>query len=244
MSDLPLVALHGWGAHAGIWSALSKNDDSKQWLALDLPGCGLRRGEPLTGFDETVDRLAAAAPPRCAVAGWSLGGQLALAWAARHPRQVECLVLIAATPRFVAAADWAQGMNAALFASFAADFANEPRKTWRRFLRLQTQADAQQRAAARTLEALLGEDLPGDAPALAGMLDWLRDGDLREQAAGLTLPTLLIHGASDTVTPLAASQWLAQSMPGAGLAVLDGAGHAPFVSDAGAVRRLIAEFLP
>lgn len=243
MSSLPLVALHGWGAHAGMWTVLSENDHSKQWLAVDLPGCGARRGENLPGFDETVDRLSAAAPPRCAVAGWSLGGQLALAWAARHPRQVERLVLIAATPRFVAAGDWAQGMNPAVFSAFASDFAREPRKTWRRFLRLQTQAEAQPRAAARALDALLGEDLPGDAAALALMLDWLRAGDLRALAAGLALPALLVHGASDAVTPPAASAWLAQCMPGARLAVLDGAGHAPFASDPGAVRRLIAEFL-
>jgi pimeloyl-ACP methyl ester carboxylesterase len=50
-------------------------------------------GEPLTVAGHVAD-LAAVAPPRVAIVGWSWGAMLGLSYAARHPGRVSALVLV------------------------------------------------------------------------------------------------------------------------------------------------------
>lgn len=239
MSRLPLVLLHGWGSHAGVWGeVIAGLDLAHTVIAADFPGDAAAIGT----MDAAVDELAAIVPGRCVLAGWSLGGQLALAWARRHPQQVARLVLMAGTPRFVSAPDWAQGMDAATFADFAAGLAVDPVATLRRFLLLQAQGDAQARAVARRLEAMLaGRPAPGPA-VLAAMLDWLRDTDLRAVLPDIRQPALVLQGDRDRITPPGAGEYLAAHLPQARLVMLAGAAHAPFVSDPDRVCRLMADF--
>jgi pimeloyl-[acyl-carrier protein] methyl ester esterase len=240
MNALPLVLLHGWGTHAGVWSDLIAGLElGHSVIAPDFPGDGAAESCMVDGV---IDRLAAIAPERCMVAGWSLGGQLALAWALRHPQQVARLGLIATTPRFISAADWPHGMAAAALAGFAAELATDPAATLRRFLMLETQGDAQARTVARRLDAALAARPVPAADMLMRTLEWLRDNDLRAELPQILQPALVIHGDRDRITPLAAGEHLARHLPHARLEVLGGAAHAPFVSDPQAVCCLITEF--
>lgn len=54
--------------------------------------------------------------------------------------------------------------------------------------------------------------------------------DLREEAASIQAPTLVIWGKKDPVIPLKAGRTIATTIPGARLELLD-TGHAPQVSD-------------
>ena len=47
----------------------------------------------------------------------------------------------------------------------------------------------------------------------------------RERLAGVTAPTLVIHGDEDEILPLAHGQATAQAIPGSKLVVLPGVGH-------------------
>jgi pimeloyl-ACP methyl ester carboxylesterase len=59
----------------------------------------------------------------------------------------------------------------------------------------------------------------------------------------VTRPTRLIHGAHDSLVPLAAAERLCAAMPNARLRMMPDAGHAPHVSEPGAVAAAILEFL-
>jgi pimeloyl-[acyl-carrier protein] methyl ester esterase len=100
------------------------------------------------------------------------------------------------------------------------------------FLALQVRGS---RAATEALAALRGaleqHGLP-DPRALAAGLALLRDNDLRAHVPGIAVPTLLISGQHDRVTPPAASNWLAGALPRARHVELPRAGHAPFLSHA------------
>lgn len=240
---LPVVCLHGWGSDSRVWSDVIKNNEQNQCLTFNLPGYGANPSAPAKSFDAALEQIAAAAPGRCHVLGWSLGAQFALAWAARYPAQVEKLVLIAATPRFVAAPDWPQGMAAETFNAFAEALALEPGPTWRRFLRLQAQGDAAAKTVVRALDAALGAAPPADTAVLCDSLNWLRDNDLRAACRTIAQPCLLLHGREDQITPATVGVWLAVQLPAARLCLIDGASHAPFLSAPAVVGEEIAQFL-
>lgn len=230
-----LVLLHGWGAHGGVWAEVSARlGDRIAVQAPDIDGSG--------SVDDAVDRLAARSPARCVVAGWSLGGQLALSWAQRHPAQVTGLILLAATPRFVAAPDWKHGMAAAAFEEFAAMVEADAAVALRRFRLLETRGDVCARAAIRQLDRLLAARMTGDAAVLARMLGWLRDTDLRAVLPAIRQPVLVIHGDRDSVVAPAAADFLAAQLPRARFERIAGAAHAPFVSAAERVCVLINGF--
>jgi pimeloyl-ACP methyl ester carboxylesterase len=69
-------------------------------------------------------------------------------------------------------------------------------------------------------------------------------GDVVPLGTGLTMPLLLIQGAEDGVTPLAANAArLVEAVPGARLVVLDGCGHLPELEMPERVNELIRDFL-
>jgi len=70
---------------------------------------------------------------------------------------------------------------------------------------------------------------------------WL--ADQRERAAAIGVPTLVVCGAEDKVTPPALSRELAALIPGARYAEIPGAGHLSNLEQPGAFNRLVGEFV-
>jgi pimeloyl-[acyl-carrier protein] methyl ester esterase len=230
-----LVLLHGWGAHGGVWADVA----ARLCAGMTLLTPDLAASDNL---DDMADRIAAAAPSRCSVAGWSFGGQLALAWARRHPQQVRRLVLIATTPKFVADGSWPQGMALTAFENFAAIAAADAGAALRRFRLLETQGGREARSVARRIGQLLAtRALPGPG-ALLQVLRLLRVTDLRAALPEVAQPVLVIHGDADRVVTPAAGEYLAAKLPQAHLERMAGTAHVPFVSDPDAVGALIGEF--
>jgi pimeloyl-[acyl-carrier protein] methyl ester esterase len=178
-----------------------------------------------------------------AVCGWSLGGQVALHWAASHPQQVRKLVLIASTPCFAEREDWFFGMEAATLAQFADELEKNYAATLRRFLSLQVRGSENERELLTALRARLFAHGEPDVASLRNGLAILRDADLREELPAVTQPTLVITGERDKLTPPEASYYLAQVLPDASLEDVQGAAHAPFLSHAGQVIAPMIRFL-
>jgi pimeloyl-[acyl-carrier protein] methyl ester esterase len=239
-----LVLLHGWGMHAGIWDALMPALSRRFRVhAVDLPGHGASAScDPYT-LPRIAAELARQMPSRCLVCGWSLGGQVALAWAGAAPRQVERLVLVSTTPCFTRRADWPHAMEAAVLQDFAQALAGDYEATLKRFLALQALGDAQARRVMQQLRtSLLARSRP-DAHVLEQGLQILRDTDMRGSMAAIGQPVMLIHGDRDTLTPLAAAEHIRDALPDARLAVMRGAAHAPFIADAAGFSAHLTEFM-
>lgn len=227
MTEAPLVYLHGWGLHGGIWSETAA---LMPGLTPDLPGYGEAPSTVPYSAEALADALAATLPNKAAVCGWSLGGMVALALAARHPHKVARLVLVATNPAFVSRPDWQYGLAPEVLAEFARTLREDYKATLLRFLSLQARGGDQARAV---IERLRGDVFMRGEPAagvLAAGLDLLREVDLRGVVAQVRCPVLVVHGAYDMLCPSGAGRWLAEHLPDARLALHERAAHAPFLS--------------
>lgn len=226
----PLVLLHGWGLTPAVWQPLVERLPAELRIhAPVLPGHG-RAAPAGARLADWSDALRDQLPAGAVVCGWSLGALVALDLARRHPDKVCRLMLIGATPRFVASADaeWPHGLDAATVAGFVTGFAADPAATLRRFVALQALGDANRRAVASGLgNALAVED---DTSGRASGLSILADTDLRDDVAAIRQPAWLLHGGHDALMPVAAARWLATRLPEARLTIFDDCGHAPFLS--------------
>lgn len=227
----PLVMLHGWGMHSGIWSgAAAQLAEHYQVHCVDLPGHGASAPMDEFTLDSVAGRLAAHFDESISLCGWSLGGQVALHWAAREPQKIKCLVLVTSTPCFAEREDWLFGMPQDTLRHFAAELGMNHAATLRRFLALQVRGSEGEREVLGVLrESLFSRGEP-HLDALRGGLEILRDADLRGVLPQVRQPTLAIAGQRDKLTPPQASQYLAQAMPDARVVEIAGAAHAPFLS--------------
>ncbi len=227
----PLVMLHGWGMHGGMWGdAVVQLAQHFQVHNVDLPGHGA--SGPLDSFtlDNVVEHLAEQFDQPVNLCGWSLGGQIALHWAMRRPEKIKRLILVASTPCFAERDDWRFGMPQVTLRQFAAELENDFAATLRRFLALQVRgSEGERKLLAKLRELLLSRGEP-DLAALRGGLEILRDADQRAVLPGITQPVLIMAGERDRLSPPQASRFMAQKMPNARMVEIKGAAHAPFLS--------------
>jgi pimeloyl-[acyl-carrier protein] methyl ester esterase len=247
---MPLLMLHGWAMHSGLWFPLLPRLIERYRMHLvDLPGHGY--SEALVAPPLSLRRIVEAVelaitetsvPGPLMILGWSLGGQVALEWARLRPERVGALVLMSTTPCFVQRPDWRHAMAEATLRQFGDELTVAYRQTLRRFVALQVQGSEHARDALASLRSQLfarGEPSP---QVLRDSLELLASSDLRSGIGAISQPALLIAGDRDTLTPVTAARWLASALPRASLLVVPGAAHAPFLSHPEAVVEALDAF--
>jgi len=243
----PLVLLHGWAMHSGIWGGLVADLARRHRVhAVDLPGHGFSAPEPsftIEGVVRSLDAAFAAERSPLTVIGWSLGGQIALVWALAHPERIARLVLVAATPRFVTGDGWEHAMPGETLQRFGDELGVAWKATVLRFLTLQMRGSEHGHATLAAMRAELfarGEPSPH---TLTEALAVLSTTDLRADVGRIAQPALVIAGDRDTLTPATAGEWLAAAMENGRCARIDGAAHAPFLSHPDEFGKAIRGFL-
>ncbi|MDX1610217.1 MAG: pimeloyl-ACP methyl ester esterase BioH [Halofilum sp. (in: g-proteobacteria)] len=236
----PWVLLHGWGFDARVLEPLARRlAVGRRVLAVDLPGWG--DSDPVADGSDPA-RLAQAVlarvPRPAHWLGWSLGGLVALAAAAREPAAVAGLDLLAASPRFTAAPGW-PGIEPAELTAFIEAVTDDPAGAHRRFLGFQLAGSAHARRTLRVLRRQAAAATLPSAGTLQSGLELLRQADLRTELAALSCPVRALLGGADPLVPAAVGERLAAA--GVAVHVLEGAGHAPFISHADAVLARLME---
>jgi pimeloyl-[acyl-carrier protein] methyl ester esterase len=227
----PLVLLHGWGMHSGVWQHLIKRLSSQYMLYLvDLPGMGGSRPIEPYHLHALADEVAQVIPGVSDILGWSLGGLVAQRIALNQPDRVRRLILMGTTPCFVAQPDWQHGVAPVHFNAFADSVNRDYKETILKFLTLQCMKAKDARATIKQLRQSFETKPTPTQTTLQRSLHILLESDLREEVSRLRKPTLLIHGDRDTLTPVTAAHWMSQNLPMAYLRVMAGAAHAPFLS--------------
>jgi pimeloyl-[acyl-carrier protein] methyl ester esterase len=240
----PLVLLHGWAMHGGVFAPLVERLASRFTLHLvDLPGHGFSRdsGVPLQ-LDACVDAVCEVVP-RASWCGWSLGGLVALHAAAMRPDDVPALAMLCASPCFVKGEGWKHGVSAEIFRSFADGLRNDYRGTLQLFIALEAFGSDHAKDDIRSLRGELFARGEPSAEALAAGLELLETSDLRGALPTLAVPSLWIGGRRDRLVDPRAMQEAAALAPNASAHVIEHAGHAPFLTHVNEVATLLADFI-
>ncbi len=219
-----VVLLHGFAGTGRAWDAVIERLDRERYNALapDLRGHGdAREARPIT-FDAVVADVLAAAPPRFALCGYSMGGRIAQHVALAAPERVERLVLVATTAGIEddaeRAARRADDERLAAFAeqatieTFADCWAAQP-----------LFAGTPPEAARIWREDLLRNDPRGLAAVLRGLGTGAM-APLWDRLPTLTIPATVLAGADDPKF-VALGERLATALPAAQLEIVPAAGH-------------------
>ena len=246
-SGPPLVLLHGWAMHGGVFAPLvARLRDTYTLHLVDLPGHGGSRQCTVPLALDACARAIVDAVPVAPWLGWSLGGLLALHAAHAWPDRVPALLMTCASPRFVRGEpqdDWRHGVSAEIFRDFATGLRNDYRGTLDRFIALEAFGSDHAREEIRELRAeVLARGEP-DPAVLADGLELLERTDLRPLLPELAVPSLWVAGRRDRLVDPRAMQAAAVLAPNAAMHVVEHAGHAPFLTHADTMAAHIRTFL-
>jgi pimeloyl-ACP methyl ester carboxylesterase len=234
----PLVLIHGTSASLHTWEGWVKALSARhRVISFDLPGFGLTgpnasgdyRGDSYARF--VLDLMDQLKVQRMAVAGNSLGGEVAWRTALMAPQRVTKLILVdAAGPDFrsdsvpigfLAARvpvlnrvfDWV--LPRPMVVASVRNVYGDPSRV----------NDA---LVDRYYELALRE---GNRRALVQRLQQNQRGQDAERIRELTLPTLILWGGRDRLVPLSVGRQFEQDIAGSELVVFDELGHVPHEED-------------
>ena len=239
-----VVFVHGVGGSLTTWSLnLPALAAQFRICALDLVGAG-SSAKPSTDYSvpalaSVLARFLDALGPdwqRVSIVGHSLGGAVALAFAASYPQRIERLVLVDSA-----------GLGPEIDRTALDLMRYQPtRENLRAELtRFFAQSGLIQQALVEQLYQQ--RTLPGAHEALVATADAaFADGqqriDLRDTLSGLNIPVLVVWGDADAVIPVAHAQE-ARRAPQSRLEVFAGGGHCPHIESADALNQLLQSFL-
>lgn len=235
-----VLLIHAFPLDARMWDPqLAALSDGLPVVAPHLPGFG---GTPGVGdvmsmasaADRCLEALDAAEVDRAVVCGVSMGGYVAFELWRRAPERFAGLIL-ANTRAGADTEEGATGRRALaerLLAEGNGFLVESPPPL------LSEHANDELRRRVRDLIAT--QPAASIAAASLGMAE---RPDSTPDLAGIEVPTLVVTSNGDTLIPPAVTSPMADEIPGAELAVIDGAGHLSNLEAAGAFDELLAHHL-
>lgn len=234
----PLFLLHGFPMDARMWRHTVSYMQADRLVLAPYAGDLMSAETPsmammARGAMLSADALAPAS--RWVVAGLSMGGYVALEIACQFPDRVAALVLCdtrasADTPEGKANRD-AMARAVAEQGVLAATAAMREK-----LLAPETGEDVREELAEMAASRSPDE--------IASFQMAMRD---RKDHTGLlpriSVPTLVVVGEFDTISPIEVAKEMADAIPGAHLAAIPGAGHVPPLENPDAFHRVLADFL-
>lgn len=227
----PLVLVHGAGGTLAHWPSALRRLPGTAVYALDLPGHGKSGGAACTAIEAygaVVEHFIDALDlPPVVLAGHSMGGAIAQQVALHAPHKLAGLGLVATGARLPVAPQILDGIHSAFVDTIhlIAEWVYGP--TVGPGLRADYVADLQRAGA-----AVLHDDFSA-----------CNAFDRRGQLGGIALPTLIVCGHADRMTPPKFSRSLHEELSNSALHLIDDAGHMVMLERTDQVAARFQDFL-
>jgi pimeloyl-ACP methyl ester carboxylesterase len=191
--------------------------------------------------DKTMAEMAASilatAPPRFALIGISMGGYVSLEIMRQAPERVIKLALLSTSARPDSPAQIRQRRSLVALAR-ARDFRTTLAQALGAILHLTHRGDPALSELTVRMGLVVGIDgLARQVEAIIGRID------SRPSLSAISVPTLVLVGEDDTLTPLERSEELAAGIPNARLVVVPQCGHASTLEQPEAVNLALIEWI-
>ncbi|HEV8609623.1 MAG TPA: alpha/beta fold hydrolase [Thermoanaerobaculia bacterium] len=235
-----IVLIHGYPLDGAMWSGVARALAPKfRVLKPDLPGRGHTEAaapETIAGYADFVEALLSELPGPVGLAGFSFGGYIALELMKRRPEKVRALALVDTR----ASADDPAG-KAKRDETIGAVRANGLRPVVESMpAKLLSPESLGRPDLVERVQRMISRQKPETVEAdLAAMRD-------RPDSTGflpeIAVPTLVVVGGQDVLTPPADSEKMAAAIPGARLVTVPGVGHLTPMERPKAVSQVLEEF--
>ena len=249
-----IVFVHGWGLTLQSWMGqMSVLQDRFRVIAYDWRGHGLSDPTPPYDFsvlarelDGLLDQLDVHSPVLC---GHSMGGTIVMDYMTTCTRSLSAVLLVDTNlpgtrwDRFV---HWmrCEGSSAATELLGRALGRRRALEVISRVYGYEFWADAWRAGHPQEYAAWRRQFAEGD---FSGMINAYRASARRQNPEpamrALALPALVVNGTADRVFSVKMAKRIAGSIPGARLALVEGAGHMSMCEQPGTVNDYIVDFL-
>ena len=197
-------------------------------LAVDLPGHRFSEGQPATRVEPYAEYLqdftTSLNLPPFVLIGHSLGGAVAVTYALRHPEQLQAVILIS-TGGALRIAPKVRGLLR------QGDYAKINSCTYGPCAGQELLAKGERMFRSIPLQVFYAD------------LETCEHYDALNRLKEITLPTLIICGEQDQITPPRLSRFIAGQIGGAKLCLLPDCGHMPILEKPAAVNERIRSFV-
>jgi pimeloyl-ACP methyl ester carboxylesterase len=239
----PILFIHGFPLDRTMWRHQLAGLSRWKRIAPDLRGAGASSA-PADGYsvaryaDDIVQVLDTLGLERTVVCGLSLGGYILFELLRRHAARVRAAIFCSTK----AAADSAEARRGREEMAALAEREGTGAIAERLVPQLLAPATfaAQPDVVAHVREMINRTPIPG----LVGALRAMRDRpDSTPLLGGIKVPTLVVAGEEDKITPAEGMRAMAQAIPGAQFAAIPAAGHLAPLEQPLATSRTLADFL-
>jgi len=236
-SGTPLVLLHGWGLHSGVWqSSLPALEKKFHCHAVDMLGHGdsaLKQNQifNLANMNEALHLLIQKIDSdKIVLLGWSLGGLVAMDYVSKYPKDINKLILVTTNASFCKKNDWLHAMDESVLDGFAQQLEQDYKKTVGKFMALQMLGADDYKQSLKMLKKFMTSRSMPEIETLRQGLHILKTIDLRSKLKSIAQPVLMISAEYDRLMPYQAADAMQLLFNNATNKVIKGAGHAPFIS--------------
>ncbi len=224
-----VVLLHGSGGTGQKWAAQLAGIAGHRIIAPDLPGHGQSEGQArgsVAEYREFVSGcVGALGLKRLVIGGHSLGGAIALDFALTCPDLVDGIILVGSGGRLRVKPEILEMLARGERPVGNVEYTYSP----------STSKDLLDKAAKEML----------DVPARIFLADFMAcdSFDVLDRLGSIGVPTLVICGKDDRMTPVKYSEYLSGRIPDAKLVLVPDAGHMAMIEQPREVNEHIAAFI-
>lgn len=245
-----LLMAHGFGCDQLMWRKLWPAFESTHRIVLlDYVGCGRsdwaaydpQRYASLNGYaQDLLDVVDALDLSSVTLVGHSVSGVVAMLAAIQRPQQVESVVMVAPSPRYLDDPPLYQGGFQAADVRALLDMIAGPDTAWANHLA----GAVSQEEADGALRKELHDSFCAMDPSIARRFAEVTFfSDNRADLRRLLQPTLVLQCEHDVVAPLSVGRYMAEHLPCAQLETLAVRGHCPHISHADLTAEAMRRFL-